>query len=175
MSSFIKLLALLASLAAAFQCTTKKSVPDSFPGNVQVGTKIPDFSCQTSDGAFVTSESLAKKPSLIIFFQPRCADCVYQLGQVDAVWSSMSEEKKAGYNFLAISGGYPDEARKYWKEAGYTLPVSFQDDQTIYDLFSTKGFPSVYMADTGGEVRFTIFANNMQPAAFLIRDLATLE
>lgn len=166
---------MLAVCITCVQCNTKNSVPDSFPGNVTVGTKLPDFSCRTADGETVSMESITKKPSLIIFFRPGCPDCVYQLGQVDAVWESLSDERKARYNFLAISGGYADEAREFWTEAKYTVPVSFQDDQNLYNLFSTKGFPSVYMSDTGGEVRYVIYDSNMQPAAFLAQDLAMLK
>lgn len=57
--------------------------------------------------------------------------------------------------FIAISreeGG--EEVAAYWKENGLTIPFSARTDRTVYELFSTKGIPRIYISDKDTRIRY---------------------
>ena len=175
MIRFFRLILSLLFVTFAFvQCKTKKTVPESDYGNVQVGTMLPDFYCLTSDGSLITRETLVKNPSLIVFFLPCCSDCSGQLDAVESVWRFLCKSGNTDYNFLAISGRNADMSKEYWEKGGYTIPVSFQKDSDIYDKFSSQGFPVVFLTDSGGEVRYVFPQTNQQDGLSLIQYLKSL-
>lgn len=50
----------------------------------------------------------------------------------------------------------------YWKEQGFTLPYSAQEDRTVYELFAQTGVPRIYIVDEEGIIR-SLFTDQMLP------------
>lgn len=139
--------ALVLALVAATSCIYDE--PD-VEFELKIGDNIPKFTVLLSDGTAVTSEELSKGPAVIIFFHTGCPDCQNTLPSVQKLYDAYKDKVQ----FVLISREQPyEEVEPYWKENGYNLPYSPQQDRVIYNLFATSRVPRVYVCSNGKVTR----------------------
>ena len=120
--------------------------PEEF-WSLQTGDRLPEFSIEMSKGEIITTQSLAGKKSVIIFFTTTCGDCQRELPGFQR-WYEDIQASGEDINFICISREEgPEAVASYWEEKGFTMPYSAQNDRKIYNLFATSGVPRVYEAD----------------------------
>lgn len=137
------LVCLITALLLAVSC-----IKDEKEGEFELvpGDRIPDFTVQMNDGTQVTGASLRQGVSLIMFFHTSCPDCRNTLPLVQRIYDEFNGE----VSFAVISREQPaGEIAAYWKEKGYTIPYSAQNDREIYSLFATTRVPRVFICSQG--------------------------
>lgn len=120
--------------------------------HVQVGETLPDFKTCTIAGNEIGTENLAGSPSLIVFFETLCPDCVKELPTIEQLYKDFGE----GMSFLAIARSESElVVSDYWETSGFTMPVAAPGSRELYNLFdrgSMSGVPQVYVSDENREV-----------------------
>lgn len=120
---------------------------------VKPGDKLPYFEIAIADGIEVTTNDMEGKVSVIVFFHTSCNDCRLELPVLQKVYEKFIETDDLV--FLAISREEgEEEVYDYWKENGLTIPFSARTDRKVYELFSTKGIPRIYIADRNTVVHY---------------------
>ncbi len=130
---------------ATVACVNDKEEP---VWSLQPGNRLPDFEVVMSDGRRITTESLKGKHSVIVFFNTSCSDCRRELPEIQKYyWQCLIQSEKQ-VEFLCISRE-EDEAsvEAYWKENGFTMPFSAQNNRDVFNLFASSGIPRLYEAD----------------------------
>lgn len=108
------------------------------PKRIQPGESLPVFSIRTNTGENIDNNSFNNEEGLIVFFHTGCPDCVKELSSLQPFYEKYSSIIK----IILISRAQPaSEIEKYWKEKGYTMPYSAQEDRSVYELFSNTGIP----------------------------------
>lgn len=158
----ITVIAVVAALLAA-SCD-KTSAPFR---NISVGDQLPPFSVTMHDGSVVTDRSLKGGPSVLVFFGPGCPDCKWQFDEIQKAY----ESRPGACNWVAVSRGLADQVPSYMSENGFSFPWSAQKDRKVYDLFSDKGVPSMYVCDRNGIVRFVHYDDCMAEAETLLEEI----
>ena len=126
MKHFLRLFSLLLLCVVSLSCVDDESMEGQEFRTV--GDVLPEFSVVTLSGVTVTTESLCERPCVLVFFHTGCGDCRIARQQDAASVSS------------------------YWEQEGFTLPVSPQEDRSIYNLFAERGIPRVYVCEKGGRI-----------------------
>ena len=153
-----KVALLIAMTAMLFSC-----IKDKQPGNdLVVGSRVPDFTVVMNDGSTLSSESLRKGLSCIVFFYTGCPDCQKTLPAVQRMFEEYSVR---GVSFALISREETDETvSPYWQSNGYTMPYSAQSDRKVYELFAQTRVPRVYICKDG--VIMNIFTDTPEPPSY---------
>ncbi len=116
--------------------------------SLQVGDKLPDFEVTLNNGSRVSTESLNGFYSVIVFFNTSCEDCRRELPEMQKYYELCMMQNRP-ITFLCISREEEEvSVEAYWKEHGFTMPYSAQNDRSVYNLFASSGIPRVYEADT---------------------------
>ena len=166
MKAIIRVVTLIFAVVSVASCG-KTSVPFR---NVTDGDPLPSFSVVMSDGSVVTDGSLKGMPSVLVFFSPGCPDCKWQFDELQA----FVEEQPSVCRVVAVSRGLADLVPGYMEENGYTFPWSAQEDRSLYDRFSNRGVPSLYVCDADGIVRFTHYDDCMADRKLLAAEVGSL-
>lgn len=135
-------------------CLTASCIRDEISGGedfVKPGDALPDFSVVLNDGRELSTQSLRGKVVVLIFFHTDCPDCREELPVIQRLYEEYASSKEV--EFYAISREEGEEAvAVYWQEHAFTVPYSAQESRNVYDLFSTKGIPKVYVCGRDGKV-----------------------
>lgn len=138
-------------------CIQEKEEPLT-GANLKIGDKIPHFTVKMNDGSIISEENLKGCISLIVFFHTSCKDCRQVLPVLQRFHEAYSQ-----YPIACISRAENEVAvAAYWKEQGFTLPYSAQEDRTVYELFAQTGVPRIYIVDEEGIIR-CLFTDQMLP------------
>lgn len=157
MKSLVPLL-YVATLLLPCSCIVDES--SSADDVVTVGVTLPQFSVTMSDGTLVTSDSLCRTPSVVMFFHTGCSDCREALPLVQRLYDTYSPQ---GVSFAIISREEGvASVSAYWDAHAFTMPYSAQLDRTIYELFAYRRVPRIYISARGGVVCH-IFSDNPVP------------
>ncbi len=111
---------------------------------VEVGDRLPEFTVVMNDGSVLSTDMLAGKESMIVFFTTACEDCRRELPRINN-YSLMHPEVRVVC--IARSESAEDIA-KFWQSEGLTLHYSPQPDAAVYNLFAKAGVPRIYCADS---------------------------
>ena len=163
MKRFLIATAFVALVLSAVSCW-RESAPFR---NVAVGDVLPSFSVEMSDGTVVTDKSLKGGPSVLVSFGPGCPDCKWQFDEMQKAYS----EKPDACAWVAVSRGLADKVPSYMADNGYTFPWSAQKDRKVYEMFSDKGIPSMYVNDRNGVVRYVHYDDCMVDADALLEEI----
>lgn len=145
-------------------CINENVVNDEEPWSLAEGDKCPDFQVTMNDGRVVTTSSLKKTTSMIVFFNTTCSDCRAELPVIQLV-SDTLKAQNAPVEILCISRNQSDESvASYWAENHLTLPYSAQETNDVYRLFATSTIPRIYII--GPDLKITAtFADSPLPTA----------
>ena len=147
----------MAVLAVLAGCIKEKQTGT----DLKVGDIIPDFVVVMSDGAVVTDEILKESISVVMFFHTSCPDCQQVLPEMQKIYDEYTPE---GIRIALISR---EESQPgidaFWKEKGFEMPYSAQNDRKIYEKFAQTRIPRVYINEKGGIIRY-IFTDDPNPS-----------
>lgn len=140
-------------------CTTEQ-----LPERIQPGERVPEFRTHTIGGVNVASSDLLGKPGLVVFFSTTCPDCKVQMPEVEAAYRRLGDDVA----FLAIAREEDEQTvSRYWKDAGYTVPVAAPGNRDLYNLFdrgSGSGVPLVVFFNEEGYVTGSSDDKSLQEA-----------
>ena len=138
-------------------CIQEKEAPLR-GANLKIGDKIPHFTVKMNDGSTISEGNLHGCVSLIVFFHTSCKDCQQVLPILQRFYEAYPQ-----YPMVCISRAENEVAvAAYWKEQGFTLPYSAQEDRTVYELFAQAGVPRIYIVDEEGVIRY-LFTDRSLP------------
>ncbi len=122
--------------------------------SIEVGESLPDFTLRTFAGANSSRATLAGKPTLLVFWNTWCPNCLRELPEINRL---AEEFGPRGLAVLAINTGIndsEDKARAYWKNHGYVFPGGFDHDFAMMQAFGVRGVPTIFLVDAKGVVRY---------------------
>lgn len=127
----------------AISCCNKINVDDGY--RIKPGDKIPEFSVVMNDGSIVSDVTIGSGPAMLVFFHTDCPDCRKELNIIQKFWDEHGSELGI---YLISRAESSESVSRYWKEHGYTMPFSAQNDRSVYEKFSSSGIPLViYLKD----------------------------
>lgn len=144
-------LSLLLVLLGCLCCTCIREDVTAGEDIVKPGDALPDFSVQLNDGEELNRTSLWGKVSVLIFFHTQCPDCQKELPVIQRLYEEYASSEEVGIYAISREEG-KSEVAAYWKENALTIPYSAQEDRRVYELFSTRGIPRVYVCGRDGKV-----------------------
>ena len=168
---------------------TYNSIATEGPGSrgVQAGSDLPAFAvplalsglegdADVSDGAcdrrgrdVLNVCALAERgPVVLAFFAEPIGRCVDQIDVLDRL-----RGRFPAVEFAAVAvRGDRDELRRRVRERGWGLPVGYDRDGAVANLYAVAVCPQITFAERGGEVRRTTFGS--QDEAQLARQIEAL-
>lgn len=145
-----------ASIAAAF--AGPLFIQWLVPSNDVVERPVA-FILHTVDGRTISSQELRGRVVVLDFWATWCVPCQRELPALQRVY------EKAGSDvaFFAIDGVMSDSgtedgdtaerAAAYFRRAGYTLPLVWDEHATLEKSLAVHGFPTLLLLDARGSVR----------------------
>jgi len=152
------LFALFAAAAIAGACTHEENDGPK----IGVGDEVPAFECETVDGDVFDSRDFRGRPTVLIFFNTGCGDCLEELPELQRFRESC--EGDVARLMLVGRDETKDRVLSFWKEKAYTMPVCAGNGRAEYNLFAYTGIPRVFIYDKDGVVRLT-FGPEDRPTA----------
>ncbi len=168
---------LLTVLALTGGCVTEKDRPAY---SLQKGDSVPHFEVVMNNGQLFSTPMLAKKTSVIAFFNTGCSDCRRELPEIQKAYETCLKE---GLSVIFACIAREEDAASiavYWEQNGLSLPYSAQTDREVYSLFASGGIPRIYVATpfADGAVVAAAYTDTKAPDAesllALLRQLETL-
>ena len=129
-------------------CIGEKEEPEWY---LQPGDVLPPFEVTTIEGIKVGSAESYKAELIIVFFNTTCPDCQRELPILQRQYEenlSLPESERSQYICISREEGTAD-VEQYWREKHFTLPVSAQNDRSIYSKFASIGIPRIFYAKDG--------------------------
>lgn len=147
-SSIISFLLALLFSPLFISCITDKEAPAV---SLETGERCPTFSAVLTDGSVFYSGRI-NRPTLLVFFNTSCGDCRAELSVIQQFYDDFSPQS---VDVVCIARDQNRESvLQYWNENNLTLPVSPQNDDTIYKMFATSGIPRIYLIDSSRIIRY---------------------
>jgi len=124
-----------------------------------LGTTMPSFTLpDTVSGRAVSSQSLAGKPSVVIFI---CNHCPY-VKHIRGALADFGRAYAGRAGVVAISANdpvtYPDDSPQAMAreaaDAGYTFPYLFDGTQAVAKAFHAVCTPDLYIFDAAGKLAY---------------------
>jgi thiol-disulfide isomerase/thioredoxin len=144
------------------------ALPDARTGDLDLDANIAQDDCATSQnpcpadarrpsacqiprqGAIRICD-LFDRPLVLSFWFTRGADCLPTQDALD----QLADEYRGRVNFLSVNvRDDPADVRSIAKERGWSLPVGYDRDGAVSDLYRVGGCPTVAFAYPGGILAF---------------------
>ncbi len=112
----------------------------------------PDFTLTTLSGKVITNESLAGKPTLLMFWAAWCGVCRREMPNVKALY-----EEKRGKGLQAVAVGFQDSKSNiadYVKDHADTFifPVAYDAEDRVSTSFAIRATPTFFLLDKEGRI-----------------------
>ena len=121
----------------------------------ELNQPAPAFRVALLDGGAVSSQELRGRVVVLDFWTSWCQPCRREFPELEKVYARFRE--RPGIAFYAVDadrGDTPEKARRYFRDAGYRLPVAYDHGSKVYEAFSAPGFPTLVVIDRAGRLRF---------------------
>lgn len=116
-----------------------------------IGQPAPDFSLTDTKGKVWTLSDLRGKVVFVNFWATWCPPCREEMPSMQALYSSMPNEK---FEMLAIlNNDDPLLAETLVARIGGTFPVLNDPDSSIATAYGLTGVPETFIIDTNGILR----------------------
>lgn len=120
------------------------------------GFMAPDFTLSDVNGQQVTLSELRGKPVFINFWASWCPPCKEEMPYIQEAYTKYKDEVV----FLGVNvtpGDSIEKATKFMDENGYDMPVIFDLDGEVSQLYRANSIPTSFFIDKEGviQVRYT--------------------
>jgi cytochrome c biogenesis protein CcmG/thiol:disulfide interchange protein DsbE len=115
----------------------------------------PAYRLAMLGGGSVASQELLGRVVVLDFWTSWCLPCRREFPELEKVYERFRGRPQVA--FFAVDGDRgdtPDNARRFFREAGYRLPVAYDTGSKVYESFSAPGFPTLVVIDRSGRLRF---------------------
>lgn len=124
---------------------------ESTPQSAEVGKPAPDFVLQNIHGETVRLSDQRGKPVLVNFWATWCAPCKLEMPNFQKYYT----EYPGRFEILAIEYSEPqDTVERFVKDMGLTFQILSDPDAKVHALYRFLGYPSSYVIDSAGILRF---------------------
>lgn len=121
--------------------------------SLQTGDNLPPFSITNKDGQ-VSTNDLAGKVSLIVFFNTTCRDCQHALPDIWKIYQEYTG--KPGFIMTLIAREQTEEEVKlYFEEQGYPMPFFTDKARKVYSLFADNTIPRFFLSGKDKKIVMT--------------------
>ena len=110
---------------------------------------LPQIREKLLDGTLFTSKSIEGKPLIIHFWATWCPTCKFEAANIQSV------SEKYRVLTIAVQSGDDSKVEAYMKENGLDFKVLNDIDGVWAKKFKVEAFPTTFMYDSKGELRFT--------------------
>jgi cytochrome c biogenesis protein CcmG/thiol:disulfide interchange protein DsbE len=115
----------------------------------------PAFQLALLDGGTVSSQELRGRVVVLDFWTTWCQPCRREFPELERVYERFRDRPEvAFYAVDADRGDTPDNARRFFRETGYHLPVAYDHGSKTYAAFTAPGLPTLVVIDRAGRLRF---------------------
>jgi peroxiredoxin len=161
MRNYFFILAILPAILLS--CINEPEDNANKPGNdVKTGDTLPAFTIYgATDDVVLRSSDFVGKQSLLLLFDITCPYCRETLPKINRVWENLKDDPAcivAAFSRGASSTRNEDiEATlSHWAEHALALPLYFDNNRAVFDLFATAGVPRIYVIDPQGVVQWMV-------------------
>ena len=154
---------LLAGAALLSACSEKRFLaPDA-----------PNFSLPALSGpGTVTLSDHRGEVLYISFWASWCTPCRQEMPFLSQLWQ---HHREAGLQVIGINVDEdPEAARQFAREYGIEFPLVLDTDRSVSQLYHVAGYPSHYLVDRRGKVRFSALGFNEADALAVTQEVETL-
>ena len=151
--------AVVLALAAALWVATRVLGDELFP--VTVGSRAPDFSANTLDGAAPRVKTLADYEGEVVLLNiwaTWCGPCRVEMPSIEALHRSLGSR---GLRIVAVSiddPGSEEAIREFAKEYGLTFEILHDPSGKIRAQYQTTGVPETFVIGRDGMIRRKVIA-----------------
>jgi peroxiredoxin len=133
----------------------------------------PDFSLPSlGGGETISLEDYPGEVVYVSFWASWCAPCREEMPLLAALWQRHRDE---GFQVIAINVDEdPLAAREFAREHGLQFPLARDADRAVSQLYRVAGYPSHYLVDRRGKVRFSALGFTEADALAVTREVETL-
>ncbi|MCC8174400.1 MAG: TlpA family protein disulfide reductase [Odoribacter sp.] len=131
-------------------CINDKDEDDTI-NYVKVNDAVPAFTVPDANGDLFNSSEFKGKTSLLMFFLSTCRDCQKVMPRLNEVWNELKEHP----DFLMVTISRQETVESvtaYFNENGFTMPVYFDSDRFVFNLFANQTVPRMYVVNENGVV-----------------------
>jgi peroxiredoxin len=132
-----------------------------------------DFSLPALSGpGTVTLRDHRGEVVYLSFWASWCVPCRQEMPLLSQLWQ---RHREAGFRVIGINVDEdPEAARHFASEYGIEFPLVVDTDRTVSRLYHVAGYPSHYLVDRRGKVRFSALGFNEADALAVAREVETL-
>jgi peroxiredoxin len=120
-------------------------------GGAAAGRPAPDFSLADLDGNTVRLSDLRGKTVILDFWATWCPPCVFQVPELNALWSAHKDSGKLVVIGVAVDVEGADVVAPWVEEQGVEYTVVLGDEKLASD-FGVLGFPTLVMVNADGAI-----------------------
>ena len=133
----------------------------------------PDFSLASLDGEETISlDDHRGEVVYVSFWASWCVPCREEMPLLASLWRRHREE---GFQVIAINVDEdPMAAREFAREHGLEFPLARDADRSVSKLYRVAGYPSHYLVDRRGKVRFSALGFSEADALAVTQEVETL-
>lgn len=99
------------------------------------GRRVPQFAAVDLWGEPVSSESIADKPTVLLFVSPDCSSCMVTLAELKPLATDATR------HLVVVCSGGNDDCRQLALDHDLTVPVVADEDGELMRLFGISGTP----------------------------------
>jgi peroxiredoxin len=133
----------------------------------------PDFSLPSLDGEETISLGDHRGEVVYVsFWASWCVPCREEMPLLATLWQRHREE---GFQVIAINVDEdPMAAREFAREHGLEFPLARDAERVVSKLYRVAGYPSHYLVDRRGKVRFSALGFTEADALAVTQEVETL-
>ena len=133
----------------------------------------PDFSLPSLGGEETISLGDHRGDVVYVsFWASWCEPCREEMPLLASLWQRHREE---GFQVIAINVDEdPMAAREFAREHGIEFPLARDADRAVSQLYRVAGYPSHYLVDRRGKVRFSALGFTESDALAVTQEVETL-
>ncbi len=133
----------------------------------------PQFSLpDLTGGETITLDDYRGDVVYVSFWASWCVPCREEMPLLASLWQSHRDE---GFQVIAINVDEdPAAARQFVRDHGLEFPVARDADRSVSKLYRVAGYPSHYLVDRRGKVRFSALGFTEADALAVTQEVETL-
>jgi thiol-disulfide isomerase/thioredoxin len=116
-----------------------------------VASPAPDFTLDSLEGDSLQLTSFRGTPVLINFWATWCAPCLLEMPNIQKYY----EKYPGQFEVLAVNAGETEQTvQRFVDDLGVNFKILLDPDVKIQELYHIKGYPTTYIVDKDGIIRF---------------------